>query len=71
MLSNGNAFFQNYSGRENTGRVTFDSSPEKTKMYGGAASRSMAWSGGGSTQVSTFHLIMVQLKIIFIVYDIK
>ena len=64
MLSNGNAFFQNYSGRENTGRVTFDSSPDKTKMYGGAASRSMAWSGGGSTQVSTFNLIVTPIRMV-------
>ena len=44
--------FQSYSNRQDAGKVTFASSPTKSEMYGGAASRPMAWSGGGSTQVS-------------------
>ena len=44
--------FQSYSSRQDAGKVTFASSPTKSEMYGGAASRPMAWSGGGSTQVS-------------------
>ena len=44
--------FQGYSNRQDAGKVTFASSPTKSEMYGGAASRPMAWSGGGSTQVS-------------------
>ena len=45
-------FFKEFGSRANTGRVTFEGNSNKQDMYGGASSRPMAWSGGGSTQVS-------------------
>ena len=36
--------------------MTFESNSNKQEMYGGASSRPMAWSGGGSTQVSKFRI---------------
>ena len=45
-----------FGSRANTGRVTFEGNSNKEEMYGGAASRPMAWSGGGSTQVSKLRI---------------
>ena len=45
-------FLKEFGSRANTGRVTFEGNSNKQEMYGGASSRPMAWSGGGSTQVS-------------------
>ena len=36
--------------------MTFEGNSNKEEMYGGASSRPMAWSGGGSTQVSTLKI---------------
>ena len=41
-------------------------------MYGGASSRPMAWSGGGSTQVSTLEIEVCSFiqDYIFVKYDL-
>ena len=49
-------FFKEFGSRANAGRVTFESNSNKQEMYGGASSRPMAWSGGGSTQVSKWRI---------------
>ena len=36
--------------------MTFEGNSNKEEMYGGASSRPMAWSGGGSTQVSKLEI---------------
>ena len=36
--------------------MTFEGNSDKQEMYGGASSRPMAWSGGGSTQVSKLRI---------------
>ena len=48
--------FKEFGSRANAGRVTFESNSNKQEMYGGASSRPMAWSGGGSTQVSKLRI---------------
>ena len=50
------SFFKEFGSRANTGRVTFEGNSDKQEMYGGASSRPMAWSGGGSTQVSKLRI---------------
>ena len=42
--------------------MTFESNSNKQEMYGGASSRPMAWSGGGSTQVSKFRIEVSSFK---------
>ena len=39
--------------------MTFEGNSNKEEMYGGASSRPMAWSGGGSTQVSKLKIEVI------------
>ena len=55
--------------------MTFEGNSNKEEMYGGASSRPMAWSGGGSTQVSKLTLevcsfIQEDIVIFFVKYDL-
>ena len=61
-----------FGSRANTGRVTFEGNSNKEEMYGGASSRPMAWSGGGSTQVSTLEIEVCSFiqDYIFVKYDL-